>query len=456
MLQKALIGVMLLLGALGVFIISPPGQDLITEKLTVRDGSSGYLYGYPLVTMVTAEELLTAAPAAGDTLVHLGYPAEEPGPWPPAGFLVSYAWLDLSGGEAFLVTVPDMGERYWLMPVLDGWTDVVASPGTRTNGNGPGRFLITGPGYEGPVPAGAEPIGSDTGLVWLQVLIATADAADAADASDLRDAVQLLPVTARGEVGQAVEPISPESPPVSLADVRAAVDGLSAEEFFDVLAAAMVTNPPRPEDADAVAGLEQLGLTPGAPFSAEDLSSGERSGLDKLPEQTQQGMTEAAARGERDRVSNGWRIPPMVLGDYGGAYGFRATTARDWLGALLPADLVRATADSDADGQPLDGSRAYEIAFPVEVPAAGPWSVGIENGRSAADGSSTAWVAGPGAPGQQSDGTVRVVVSQEDPGPDTAWLRPPEGPFALTMQLRWPDDAVLSGQWEFPAVAPLD
>ena len=49
---------------------------------------------------------------------------------PNADTLYSAAWLDLSK-EPYVLHLPDEKGRYYLMPMLDGWTNVFADPGTR-------------------------------------------------------------------------------------------------------------------------------------------------------------------------------------------------------------------------------------------------------------------------------------------------------------------------------------
>ena len=45
----------------------------------------------------------------------------------------------------------------------------------------------------------------------------------------------------------------------------------------------------------------------------------------------QQGMTDAFDSGEASYTSNGWRIPPMDIGDYGTEYHCaRSSPVKDW------------------------------------------------------------------------------------------------------------------------------
>ena len=78
----------------------------------------------------------------------------------------SQAWLDLSRGPVVL-SVPDTKGRYYLMALLDAYTNVAGSIGKRTTGTEARKFAILGPNYKGPVPEGTSEVRSPTNLAWI-------------------------------------------------------------------------------------------------------------------------------------------------------------------------------------------------------------------------------------------------------------------------------------------------
>ena len=124
------------------------------------DAVEAYVYGYPLVTMEVTRRVFTnvAAPVGakapmGQLIKMREYPnaSFRDAPAPNADTLYTTAWLDV-GKEPWVFSFPDMKGRYYLFPILDGWTNVFDVPGSRTTGEGAQTFAITGPGWIGALP----------------------------------------------------------------------------------------------------------------------------------------------------------------------------------------------------------------------------------------------------------------------------------------------------------------
>src|SRR5256885_16565952 len=90
--------------------------------------------------------------------------------------LFSLAWLDLAR-EPVILSVPDTGGRYYLLPMLDMWTDVFASPGWRTTGTTAATYIVAPPGWrpdlrdrfidEFKLPKDAQRIEAPTSNAWV-------------------------------------------------------------------------------------------------------------------------------------------------------------------------------------------------------------------------------------------------------------------------------------------------
>ena len=85
---------------------------------------------------------------------------------PNADTLYTEVWLDVSK-EPWVFSIPEMGDRYYMMPMLDGWSEVVAVPGTRNTGGKAQTYAITGPRLVRRTPEGHDEVKSPTGMVWI-------------------------------------------------------------------------------------------------------------------------------------------------------------------------------------------------------------------------------------------------------------------------------------------------
>src|SRR5262249_25607505 len=152
-------------------------------------------------------------------------------------------WLDLAK-EPYVLSLPDEDSRYYLMPMLDAWTNVFEVPGTRTTGTKAQTYAITGPGWSGTLPEGVKELKSPTNMVWiLGRTYCTGTKADYKAVHAMQDQYKLVPLRFFGKdytppKGKIDESIDMKTP------VREQVNKLSGAEFFALLAKLMKDNPP--------------------------------------------------------------------------------------------------------------------------------------------------------------------------------------------------------------------
>jgi hypothetical protein len=427
--------------------------------------TDAYIFGYPLVTMEMTRRVLTnaAQPVGmhapmGQIIKAREYPnaSFRDVTAPNADTLYTTAFFEV-GKEPWVLSIPDMKDRYALFPMLDGWTTVFQVPGKRTTGTGAQTYAITGPGWSGSLPAGVKEYKSPTNIVWLLGRIyCTGTPEDYAAVHALQDEMKLVPLSSYGK---------PYTPPPGVVDpridmktpVRDQVNRMDAVEYFTLLAELMKTNPPAPADAPELAKFAAIGLVPGQDFDASKLKADfvkriPQVGFDRIMLQMK------INRDVRD--VNGW-FYTLKTGVYGTDYLIRALITAFGLGANRPRDAVYPTSLKNAEGRDYDGANKYVVHFDKgqTPPAEGFWSLTMYDANFF-------FVANPInrysiSPRQDlkanADGSVDLYVQHDSPGADkeSNWLPAPAGKFILMMRLYWPDESdpsILDGSWTIPAV----
>ena len=173
-----------------------------------RLATDAYIYGYPLVTMEMTRRVITNVAAPVGTRGPMGqiiklrqYPdaSFRDVTAPNADTLYTTAFFDV-GKEPWVLSIPDMKDRYSLFPMLDGWTNVFQVPGKRTTGTGAQTYAVTGPGWKGTLPAGVKEYKSPTNIVWLLGRIyCTGTPEDYAEVHKLQDEFKLVPLSSYGK-----------------------------------------------------------------------------------------------------------------------------------------------------------------------------------------------------------------------------------------------------------------
>jgi hypothetical protein len=258
-----------------------PLQELVDGAEDFAIGSDAYVYGYPLVTMEITRRVITNVPAVEGTRGPMGqmiklrsYPdaSFRDVTAPNADTLYTTAFFDV-GKEPWVLSVPDMKDRYFLLPMLDGWTTVFQVPGKRTTGTGAQTYAITGPGWKGTLPEGVKEYKSSTNIVWLLGRIyCTGTPEDYAAVHKLQDEFKLVPLSAYGK---------PYTPPAGKVDpaidmktaVRDQVNRMDAVSYFTLLCELMKTNPPSEADAAQLARFASIGIVPGQSFDVSKLKA---------------------------------------------------------------------------------------------------------------------------------------------------------------------------------------
>lgn len=456
-------------GLVGAAVAAPaPGAaaDPLTEGEAAQLAADAYVYGYPLVTMEYTRRVMTNAAEPQGTHAPMGqfvrmraYPtaAFRDVTAPNADTLYSTAWLDLSK-EPYVLSLPDMGDRYFLMPLLDGWTNVFQVPGTRTTGNKAQTYAVTGPGWKGALPAGLTELKSPTNLVWiLGRTYCTGTPEDYKACHAVMDKYDLRPLSAHGK--SYTPPAGKVDPAVDMKTaVREQVNALDGAAYFTLLAGLMKDNPPAAADAPTVAKLARLGIVPGGNFDAAKLDPAVARGLAAAPKA---GVARVAAHfKDAGTLENGWTFTTKA-GVYGTAYLQRAFITAIGLGANRPQDAVYPTSEVDSTGKKYTGANKYVLHFEKgqTPPARAFWSVTMYDAQYFfVDNPLNRYTVSPRNDLKyNADGSLDVYIQHESPGPgkESNWLPAPRGEFVLMMRLYHPAEtapSILDGTWKIPPV----
>jgi hypothetical protein len=461
-------------GALAAFPVAA-GAEEAAPSLGAVEGISiateAYIYGYPLVTfdMVRRQQTNVVAPDAehaptGQMIEMRTYPAVDNHccAAPNADTLYTEAWLDVSK-EPWIVSIPDVGDRYYILPMLDGWSEVFAAASLRTTGGKAQTYAITGPGWLGTLPQGVIQARSPTGMVWLLGRVySTGTPEDYQAVHALQDKFSVIPLSAYGK---------PYAPPPGVVDpaidmktaVRKQVDDLDIDAYFERLAKLMKNNPPTAEDAPIIARMARIGLVPGQDFDPSKLGFIDREIIRTVPKLA---LLEMARYLKRQKTTEGWLYFTKGVGNFGTDYVLRGVANLLGPGWNRPQDAVYPLSQKDADGREYDGAdHNYVIHFEKGrlPPAEAFWSLTLyDPDFFFAPNPINRYELSQRDPlVTNADGSVDMYLQAASPGKDKEanWLPAPTGKFVLVLRLYAPTEtppSILDGSWTPPPVRRTD
>src|SRR5262249_5198724 len=173
--------------------------------------------------------------------------------------------------DPVLISAPYTGGRYYLLPMLDMWTDVFASPGWRTTGTKAANFLVTPPGWSGSVPDGMQHIKAPTPYVWIIGRTKTDGPPDYEAVHKIQADYKISPLS---RWGKTVEPVTGKvDPGVDMkTPPKTQVDTMPADKFFTYAAELLKLHPPHITDDPIIARMKRIGIEPGKSFDFATLS----------------------------------------------------------------------------------------------------------------------------------------------------------------------------------------
>ncbi|MBL1078693.1 DUF1254 domain-containing protein [Nocardia sp. 2] len=421
--------------------------------------ADAYTFGYPLVLMDATRAQAEALTPVNQFQHASTLPTPERRDVVRLNLdtLYSIAWLDLTA-EPIVLQVPGMeSDRYWLMQIMDAWTNTAHNPGSahpQPNSGAaspPFTYALTGPGWSGRLPEGVTPLPMPTPTVWVLGRVQVNGDADIPNVRAIQQRMKLVPLSA-WNAGQPA-PVAPVVPVDLSVPSAKQVDAMDPRSFFAKLCALLAIDPPAAADAPAMERFAKLGIKPGGSvtgISDDDLAAAVQTSKKQFAD-----YQDPAQKNE-----NGWQFA-TDLGAYGTDYQLRAMVALKGLGANLAEDAVYPSlfGTADTDGTP----NRYRLHFPAGQlpPVAAFWSLTAYDAESyLIPNPANVYAIGHQIPVTPNpDGSLDLAVQSADPGasvPVGNWLPiPASGPFSLTMRLYAPKDSVLKGDWQVPALTKL-
>jgi hypothetical protein len=449
----------------------------ITEQEAHAIAVDAYIYLYPLVTMdMTRKQFTNIEPGKELGKGPMNTFSNVP-EYPPADFkgvvrpnfdtLYSLAWLDATK-EPMMVSVPDAGGRFYLLPMLDMWSDVFASPGWRTTGTQAGNFLIAPPGWrpdlrdrfieEFKLPKETQRIDAPTPYVWIIGRIKTDGPPDYDAVHKIQAGLKITPLSQWGKSPDPVTvkvdlAVDMKTPP------KVQVDTMAAGTYFAYAGELLKVHPSHLTDQPILTLMKRIGFEPGKSFDISKLDPVVKKGIEGAPEDARQLMEWKVPT--LARVANGWSMNTDTMGVYGNYYLKRAIIAQVGLGANLPEDAIYPLNIGDETGKPLDGANRYSIHFDkgAAPPVNAFWSITLYDpqGFQVANALNRFAVSSWMPFKYNADGSLDLYFQNESPGKDKVvnWLPAPKGPFNLTLRLYGPRSEALTGKWNPPPIAKM-
>ena len=410
------------------------------------------IYAAPIVAMYNLRSTISFGPEAkappGELwrIENIATPeiAEKAGyVTPNVNVVYGFGFIDL-GQQPFILGAPDSQGRYYMVEIVDMWTNAFAYVGGIATGYKGGTYALVGPGWRGDLPPGVTRIDCPTRWIEIQPRVHVKDQADLAAAETVLKAVTVTGLAQyQGRPAPAAVSYDYQVPRVNPKVASSQMQFLDPLQFWEIFSATMNENPPPDSEIRSVLPLyKYLGIEFGKQWTRESVNPLILDQMKRAAGEIGPLMNLSLPIG--GGLAKGWIIPPANIGIPGADYLARAIVAVFGLTSNTPTESIYYSGILDADSRPLTGARRYTMtlqepmAYAKTIPP-GFWSMTMY------DGATFLTVPNPinrYALGSDSnlkrnaDGSVTLYVQHDDPGPtkQSNWLPAPSGPFYLILR----------------------
>ncbi|ORB68489.1 DUF1254 domain-containing protein [Mycolicibacterium tusciae] len=442
---------------------SPESSSAVSLEQTRAIAKDAYIYGFPMVDnyrvmysyFVNKEdpeykggwnEVLSTA--------QVYTPEDKAVQTPNSDTPYSTVGADLRAEPLVLTVPPIEQDRYYSLQFVDLYTYNMAYLGSRTTGNGGGKYLLAGPNWQGEKPAGIdEVIRSDTDLAMVLYRTQLLGPSDIDQVKKIQAGYQATPLSVYLN-----QPAPPPAPPIDFVPPLTRDQQKTSPQFFEILSFALRFAPTLPSEKDLRARFATIGVGPDGSFDADELSPQMRAAIEG-------GMTDAWTEFDafkKAKVDTGEVGSAQFFGtaeDLKGNYLYRMAGAVFGIYGNTAAEALYPGIVNDSTGAPLTGADNYVVKFPAgQLPPVNAfWSLTmyeLPQSLLVANPMQRYLINSPMLPSllRDPDGGYTIYVQNASPGieKEANWLPAPKGPFQMVLRLYWPKPDALNGTWKPP------
>jgi hypothetical protein len=441
----------------------PPEQAAAVHDYAYSLALQAAVWGYPLTTFYSLryKDAVGPKPHAppGEIwrMSDISTPklSEESGyVTPNVNTVYGFGFMDL-GPEPVILTVPNSKGRYYMVEILDAYSNAFAYAGGVATGYEGGTFALIGPGWKGTLPAGIRRIDSPTRWLLLQPRVHMRNPEDRPGARQVLSEITTVPLS-KYQGAPAPAAVTYNYPEPQFADPKLTTSANNFKDplqFWEILSRMINENPPPQDQITALLPM----------FAPLGIELGKQWDRTKVRPEVLAAMKEAAANvGMKTlygippgQYYNGWIFCWPSTGNFRTDYLNRAMIVRWGYTANTLEEAIYTSPQTDSEGKPLTAENKYTVTFvPPPHRTPGFWSITmydyntqypIENPINRYSlGSDNDLI-------MNKDGTVTLYIQSTNPGKDNEanWLPSPKsGRIAMLVRSYAPGREMIEASFD--------